>query len=63
MRRVIAREHPDVEQPAPPNQRPLASVLHDAWSAASAHSPVTFKLYSGQALTLPPGLVWIDVVA
>jgi hypothetical protein len=32
------------------------------WSAAGAHSPITFKLYSGQALTLPPGLVWIDIV-
>ena len=33
------------------------------WSAASARSPLTFKLYSGQALMLPPGLVWIDVVS
>ena len=33
------------------------------WNAASARSPITFKLFSGQALTLPPGLVWIDVVS
>ena len=33
------------------------------WSALSASSPVTFTLTGGQALTLPPGLVWIDLVS
>jgi hypothetical protein len=31
------------------------------WSSTNAHKPLTFKLSGGQALTLPPGLVWIDV--
>ena len=33
------------------------------WSAPNGHGPLTFKLDSGQVVTLPPGLVWIDVVA
>jgi hypothetical protein len=33
------------------------------WSSAGAHQPLAFKLSTGQTLTLPPGLVWIDVVA
>jgi len=32
------------------------------WSSAGAHKPLAFKLAGGQALSLPPGLVWIDVV-
>jgi len=31
------------------------------WSSNDSHGPLTFTLDSGQALTLPPGLVWIDV--
>ena len=31
------------------------------WSSTDSHGPLTFTLDSGQALTLPPGLVWIDV--
>ena len=31
------------------------------WSSAGAHKPLAFKLAGGQALSLPPGLVWIDV--
>lgn len=33
------------------------------WSAPDGHGPLTFTLDSGQVVTLPPGLVWIDVVA
>jgi Protein of unknown function (DUF3048) N-terminal domain/Protein of unknown function (DUF3048) C-terminal domain/Bacterial Ig-like domain len=33
------------------------------WSAPNSHGPLTFKLDSGQVVTLPPGLVWIDVTA
>ena len=33
------------------------------WATAGAHKPLLFKLSNGQALSLPPGLVWIDVVA
>ena len=33
------------------------------WSSAGAHKPLVFKLAGGRALSLPPGLVWIDVVA
>jgi DUF3048 family protein/Big-like domain-containing protein len=33
------------------------------WSGADLHSPLTFKSDSGQAVTLPPGLVWVDVVS
>ena len=31
------------------------------WSSTDSHGPLTFTLDSGQVLTLPPGLVWIDV--
>ena len=33
------------------------------WAGSDAHSPLTFKADSGQAITLPPGLVWMDVVS
>ena len=32
------------------------------WSSTDSHGPLTFTLDNGQAVTLPPGLVWIDVV-
>lgn len=32
------------------------------WSSTDSHSPLTFTLDNGQVVTLPPGLVWIDVV-
>jgi hypothetical protein len=32
------------------------------WAATDHNGPLTFS-YNGQALTLPPGLVWIDVTA
>jgi hypothetical protein len=31
------------------------------WTSTDAHGPLTFTLDGGQVLTLPPGLVWIDV--
>ncbi|MEO8744619.1 MAG: DUF3048 domain-containing protein [Candidatus Dormiibacterota bacterium] len=31
------------------------------WASTDSHGPLTFTLDSGQVLTLPPGLVWIDV--
>jgi hypothetical protein len=31
------------------------------WSSTDSHGPLTFTLDGGQLLTLPPGLVWIDV--
>jgi len=34
-----------------------------SWSAPDGHGPLTFTLDGGQVLTLPPGLVWIDVTA
>jgi hypothetical protein len=34
-----------------------------SWSSTDSHGPLTFTLDGGQALTLPPGLVWIDVTA
>jgi hypothetical protein len=33
------------------------------WQSTNAHQPLTFKLASGQVLSLPPGLVWVDVTA
>ncbi len=33
------------------------------WSNPDSHGPLTFTLYTSQVVTLPPGLVWIDVVA
>jgi len=33
-----------------------------SWSSTDSHGPLSFTLDSGQAVTLPPGLVWIDVV-
>jgi hypothetical protein len=32
------------------------------WASTDSHGPLTFTLDNGQAMTLPPGLVWIDVV-
>ncbi len=34
-----------------------------AWSGADIHAPVTFTTADGQALSLPPGLVWVDVTS
>jgi DUF3048 family protein/Big-like domain-containing protein len=31
------------------------------WTSTDSHGPLTFTLDSGQVLTLPPGLVWVDV--
>ena len=31
------------------------------WASTDSHGPLTFTLDGGQALTLPPGLVWIDI--
>ena len=31
------------------------------WKSADSHGPLVFTLDGGQVLTLPPGLVWIDV--
>jgi hypothetical protein len=31
------------------------------WSSTDSHAPLTFTLDNGQALTLPPGLVWSDL--
>jgi hypothetical protein len=33
------------------------------WSSTSAHGPLTLKLSTGETLSMPPGLVWIDVVS
>lgn len=33
------------------------------WSSVDSHGPLRFTLSSGQILTLPPGLVWVDVTA
>ena len=33
------------------------------WSSNDSHGPLVFTLDNGQAVTLPPGLVWIDVVS
>ena len=32
-----------------------------AWSGTDGHSPIAFTTADGQALSLPPGLVWVDV--
>jgi hypothetical protein len=34
-----------------------------SWSSTDAHQPLTFKLANGQPVSLPPGLVWIDVTS
>jgi hypothetical protein len=34
-----------------------------SWSSSGVHNPLIFKLAGGQPLTLPPGLVWIDVTS
>jgi hypothetical protein len=33
------------------------------WTSTNEHKPLTFKLANGKPLSLPPGLVWIDVTA
>lgn len=33
------------------------------WLSTNPRLPLTFKLANGQVLTLPPGLVWVDVIA
>ena len=33
------------------------------WTSSDSHGPLTFALADGSALSLPPGLVWIDVTA
>jgi Protein of unknown function (DUF3048) N-terminal domain/Protein of unknown function (DUF3048) C-terminal domain/Bacterial Ig-like domain len=33
------------------------------WTSTGAHKPITFKLSNGTVLSLPPGLVWVDVVS
>jgi hypothetical protein len=33
------------------------------WKAPDSHGPLTFSLANGLPVTLPPGLVWIDVTA
>jgi DUF3048 family protein/Big-like domain-containing protein len=33
-----------------------------SWSSSDSHGPLVFTLDNGQAVTLPPGLVWIDIV-
>ncbi len=33
------------------------------WNSTDNHGPLTFTLADGSPLTLPPGLVWIDVTA
>ncbi len=33
------------------------------WASTDSHGPLSFALDGGQAVTLPPGLVWIDVVS
>ena len=33
------------------------------WSSSGTSKPLLFKLANGQALSLPPGLVWIDVTS
>ncbi|TAN32319.1 DUF3048 domain-containing protein [bacterium] len=32
-----------------------------SWSSIDSHGPLTFTLAGGQPVSLPPGLVWIDV--
>ena len=32
------------------------------WNGSDIHNPLTFKSSGGQEITLPPGLVWVDVV-
>ena len=34
-----------------------------AWSGSDAHGPLAFTTADGQALSLPPGLVWVDVTS
>ena len=31
------------------------------WASTDSHGPLAFTLDNGNPLTLPPGLVWIDV--
>lgn len=34
-----------------------------AWTGTDTHSPIAFTTADGQALSLPPGLVWVDVTS
>ncbi|HVH62675.1 MAG TPA: DUF3048 domain-containing protein [Candidatus Dormibacteraeota bacterium] len=34
-----------------------------SWSSTDSHGPLNFTLDNGQPVSLPPGLVWIDVVS
>jgi hypothetical protein len=34
-----------------------------SWSASDSRGPLTFTLAGGQQVTMPPGLVWIDVTS
>ncbi len=33
-----------------------------SWASTDSHGPLNFTLHNGQQVSLPPGLVWIDVV-
>ena len=33
------------------------------WNGSDVHNPIAFTTADGQALTLPPGLVWVDVTS
>jgi hypothetical protein len=33
-----------------------------SWASTDSHGPLSFALDNGEAVTLPPGLVWIDIV-
>jgi hypothetical protein len=33
------------------------------WQSTDSHGPLTFTLANGQPVSLPPGLVWIDVTS
>lgn len=33
------------------------------WTSTGANKPLTFKLSNGTVLSMPPGLVWVDVVS
>jgi hypothetical protein len=39
----------------------LGQHYQGTWTSTDSHGPLTFTLAGGQPLTLPPGLVWIDV--
>jgi hypothetical protein len=39
------------------------TVYGGVWTSTDSHGPLTFTLDGGQVLSLPPGLVWIDVTS